>query len=321
MRMDLSNLLAENEWHALVARDDAASFFQTPTWSSLVALLAGWSAAALAARVDGELVAALPFVKHERRGFIALESMPFGTYGGVVLSSAAPPDAAAALLDAFGRAARALRVSRASAVDFAGRLAGDSAGFQSQRDEAQVLELGQSFEELWSGFKPSLRNKVRKAKSAGVTVRPAVSLDDFLAYHEMLEECSLGWGTPNVFTRDFFAALFETGGEAVQMLLAVQNDLVIAGDLNFLWKDTVFNWGNVSKNSARSLAANTLLHTHAIELAVAGERRTYNLGSSAGIKGVESFKSAFGTSRVSYRTYFVEKKWYRTLKAVVARGA
>lgn len=317
--MDLSTVLAENEWRALVAKDGASSFFQTPAWSSLVALLPGWSAAGLTARVKGELVAALPFLRHERRGFTTLESMPFGTYGGVLLSPGAPPDAAAELLDAFGRLARTPGTLRATAVDFAGRLAGDSAGFESRRDEAQVLELGGCFEELWSGFKPSLRNKVRKAKSAGVTVRPAASLDDFLGYYEMLEECSVGWGIRNAFTRDFFAALFETGAESVQMLLAVQDGIVIAGDLNFLCGTSVFNWGNVSKESARSLAANALLHAHAIEVAVEDERQTYNLGSSAGIKGVESFKSAFGTSRVSYRTYFVEKRWYRTLKAVVAR--
>ncbi len=318
MGMDLSTVLAEKEWRALVAKDDAASFFQTPTWSSLVALLPGWFPAALAARVDGELVAALPFLRHERRGFITLESMAFGTFGGVLLSPAAPPHAALELLDAFGRAARPPRVSGARVVDFVGRLAADNVGFESSRDEAQVLELDRDFDELWSHFKPSLRNKVRKARSAGVIVRPAVSLEDFLAYHEMLEECSKGWGTPNVFTRDFFAGLFESGGGAVQMFLAVQNDLVIAGDLNFLWKDTVLNWGNVSKSAARDLAANTLLHVHSIKVAVEQERQTYNLGSSAGIKGVESFKSAFGTKRVSYRTYFIEKKWYRALKSVVA---
>jgi len=317
--MDLSTVLAENEWRALVEKDGASSFFQTPTWSSLVALLPGWTTAGLAARVDGELVAALPFLRHERRGFTTLESMPFGTYGGVLLSPAAPPNAAASLLDAFGRLARTPRILTASAVDFAGRLVGDSAGFESRRDEAQVLELGSDFDELWNAFKPSLRNKVRKAKSSGVTVRRAVSLGDFIQYNEMLEECSKGWGIQNVFTRDFFAALFETGGEAVQMLLAVQDGIVIAGDLNFVCGDSVFNWGNVSKESAKSLAANTLLHAHAIEVAVADGRQTYNLGSSAGIKGVESFKSAFGTSKVSYRTYFVEKRWYRALRAVVAR--
>jgi CelD/BcsL family acetyltransferase involved in cellulose biosynthesis len=319
--MDLSTVLAESEWNALVAKDDGASFFQTPTWSSLVALLPGWSAAALAARVNGRLVAALPFLRHTRRGLMTLESMPFGTYGGVLLSPSAAPYAASELLEAFARAAAAPRVSAARVVDFAGRLAGDSTGFESRRNEAQILELGREFDELWNGFKPSVRNKVRKASNAGVTVRLAVSLEDFLTYHGMLEECSTRWGVGNVFTRDFFAALFESGSERVQVLLAVHDDLVIAGDLNFLWKDTVFNWGNVSRNSARSLGANSLLHAHAIELAVEGERRTYNLGSSAGIEGVESFKSAFGTRKVSYRTYFVEKRWYRALKSVVARRA
>ena len=319
--MDLSTVLAEKEWHVLVAKDDAASFFQTPTWSSLVSLLPGWSSLALAARVDGELVAALPFLRHGRRGLVTLESMAFGTYGGVLLSPEASPDAAPELLDAFERAARSPMVSGARLVDFAGRLAVDSAGFQTRRDEAQILELDRDFEELWSGFKPSLRNKVRKARSAGVTVRPATSLDDFLLYHEMLEECSKGWGTPNVFTRDFFAGLFEAGGESLQMFLAIQDDLVIAADLNFLWNDTVFNWGNVSNRAARDLAANTLLHAHTIEVAVEEERTMYNLGSSAGIKGVEAFKSAFGTKRVSYSTYVIEKRWYRTLKSIVVRGA
>ena len=105
------------------------------------------------------------------------------------------------------------------------------------------------------------------------------------------------------------------------MFLAVQDDLVIAADLNFLWNDTVFNWGNVSRRAARDLAANTLLHAHTIEVAVEGERTMYNLGSSAGIKGVEAFKSAFGTKRVSYSTYVIEKRWYRILKSIVVRGA
>jgi lipid II:glycine glycyltransferase (peptidoglycan interpeptide bridge formation enzyme) len=192
--------------------------------------------------------------------------------------------------------------------------------FRALVEPAQVLQLGRPFDQIWAGFKPSARNKIRKAEKAGVTVRIASSEADFVAYHEMLTECSRRWATPAGFGRGFFIGLAELGPETVQMWIAEHESQIVAGDLNFLYGDTIMNWGNVSRPQARSLAPNNLLHARAIKWGVERGLAGYNLGSSRGLPGVGSFKASFGTETVDLVRLSLEKPWYRIAKAGCRRA-
>jgi CelD/BcsL family acetyltransferase involved in cellulose biosynthesis len=307
------------EWNALVAQDPTATFFARAEW---VKLLGGASAEAspffLLAYEGDRLAAGLPAVRTRRCGFSIIESLPHGTYGGIVSASWAPPEAAPALLGRYARIARGLRVAAAHLMDLRGVGCGLER-FRARDEGAQILRLDRPFDEIWSGFKPSARNKIRKARKAGVTVRRASSEADFRAYHSMLEGLSADWGGTGAFGIDFFVALSKLPSENVQMWLAELDGEIIGADLNLVENGWIMNWGNVSRREARRHAPNNLLHAVAIERGIEDGHRVYDLGSSAGIRGVDTFKAAFGTERIPLRLLSAEKLWYRLARRAARR--
>jgi len=309
------------EWSRLVAHDGAATFFHTPEWADLLtSTLPGFRTAHFEAREAGRLLGGIPALSRPR--FIAetLESMAFGTFGGPVLAEDAPDGVGSALLAAFAQAASSLRVGHAQLVDRSGRVdASELPGFEQIDDTVQVVRLDADYEELKGRFKPSARNKIRKAIKAGVTVRRAESEADFLSYYTVLDECSRDWDVRPRPGLEFFSALSRLDPDAVQMWLALQDGHVLGGDLNFAMHGTVMNWGNVSTDAAKSLAPNNLLHANAIEQGVRDGHHTYDLGSSGGLEGVRAFKSSFGTVDVPVRRFVMEEGWYRSLKRAAGR--
>lgn len=318
MDIVVSSDIGAEEWDELVLEDESASFFQTRHWSELLTrTLPTFRNAHLVCRVDGRAVACLPALRRDRLLLSTLESGVYGTFGGPVARADAHGEAVSALLGKFAGAARAATVGIAQIVDRHGRLrAQDLEGFARSVFTVQVVPLDRSYEELFAAFKPSARNKIRKARRAGVRVRRASGEDDFLAYFELHEECSREWSVRPRPGREFFLGLSGLDPSMVQVWLAVHEGRVIAGDLNFSLHGAVMNWGNVSSGTARKLAPNNLLHAHAIEQAVRGGCHTYDLGGSAGLEGVRAFKASFGAVEREASRYVMEKPWYRALRRV-----
>jgi CelD/BcsL family acetyltransferase involved in cellulose biosynthesis len=313
---------APEGWNRLVEEDRAASFFHRTEWTS--ALLASdidLEPLYIAGRSGTTVVAGLPaaYVKHGP--LTTLESMPVGTYGALVLGADAPSNSAQRLVDTFARLASRPGVASAHLVDEAGRVERVPGHFVKKVYDKHTIRLDAGFDVVWSGFKPSARNKVRKARKAGVTVRRASSESDFLSYHEMLLECCGRWGEREIFGRTFFAHLSRLDTELVQMWLAEHEGNVIGGDLNFAAHGRIMNWGNVSRTSALRLAPNNLLHAAAMEDGADRGYVEYDLGASAGIAGVDSFKAAFGTTLVPLIHYNAGKMWFRALKRAREHGA
>jgi CelD/BcsL family acetyltransferase involved in cellulose biosynthesis len=307
---------APRGWNDLVASDPAATFFHTADWARLLCDSGiGVGEEYLCVEEEGRLTAGIPSVSVRRGPFRVVASMPLGTYGGLVLRDGSPTAAADALVDAWLRQAGRVDVAAAHLMDESGRTKGAPSGFSRHTEQAHRIALDQGYDVVWSGFRPSARNKVRKAEKAGVLVRRADSEKDFLEYHDMLLECSERWGEKCIFGRGFFAALSGLDGDAVQMWLAEHEGRTIGGDLNFVMHGRIMNWGNVSRERARSLAPNNLLHAFSMRAGIEAGCVTYDLGSSAGIEGVDSFKSAFGTTLVPMERLSSEKAWYRAARA------
>ncbi len=268
MRFEHAKEIDPVEWNALVASDSAATFFARAEWPELVASASpDASPFYLLAYDGGRLVAGLPAVRTRRLGFSIIESLPHGTYGGVVSAPGCPPEAVQALLERYQRMALEPPVAAAHLMDIRGIERGLER-FRARDEGAQIVRLDRPFDEIWSGFRPSARNKIRKARKAGIRVRRGAAEADFRAYHSMLVELSADWGGPCLFGLDFFVALSRLPAPNVQM------------------------W-------------------------VAEGHRVYDLGSSAGIRGVETFKAAFGTERIPLRLLSAEKLWYRLARRIV----
>ncbi len=320
MEIELRSAVAPEEWGRLVREDSRATFFQTSEWSGLLSgTVRGMRSSYLTGSVDGELVCGLPLVRIGKAGFGVLASMPYGTFGGPVIGHGAPPDAVRDLVSAFARLAASPLVAAAHLVDFAGRLREPPPGFHAVGEEAQIVRLARPAG-IQAGFKPAARNKIRKALIAGVTVRRAEKESDFLEYGRILADCSRRWGGRCDFGPAFFRRLSQLDPDIVQMWLAEHEGKTIGGDLNFALHGMIVNWGNVSLESAKQLAPNNLLHATAMEEGLRAGLALMNLGASAGIEGVDAFKASFGTERVAFSRFTMEKPWYGAVRALLRRG-
>jgi lipid II:glycine glycyltransferase (peptidoglycan interpeptide bridge formation enzyme) len=219
------------------------------------------------------------------------------------------------LSNRFFEEARAARVTFAELVDYPPRFpAVINSGTREVEDETQVLGLHRGYDDLFNGFKPANRNKIRKAQRAGVTVRRGNSTADFIAYQKVLTDCAKNWDGRVRFGRGFFVRLSDSNTGGVQLWLAEHQGKVVAGLLNFMHGDSVMNWGAAMLRRSRSLSPMNLLHAQAIRDAVNRGLATYNFGSSAGFDGVDSFKTTFGTTRVGYNHYVMQKRWFGLIK-------
>jgi CelD/BcsL family acetyltransferase involved in cellulose biosynthesis len=319
LRVELESV-APAEWDEVARGDSGATFFHLTEWARLTAAAsAGARELYLVAREGPDMLGGFPVVAATRGGAKVISSMPYGTYGGPIVRDGAPPETIGRLAGAFARLARSPRVAAAHVTDLFGRLPERLGGFRARVETERVLMLDRSFDEVWAGFSPSSRNKVRKAEKSGVDVRRGRGESDFLAYHDMLVECSRRWGQARVLGSEFFLGLSRLSPGRVQMWLAVHEGRIVAGDLNFVFNGRIMNWSNVSRGEARGLAPNNLLHATAIRLGIEEGCEIYDLGSSAGVEGVEAFKAGFGGESVPFRLLSAEKPWYRAAR-LLARG-
>jgi hypothetical protein len=291
----------EASYRRLVAGDPDATFFHTSAWSTfLETTFEDHERRIMAGRRGGALVAALPFVTHARMGLRLLESMPFGTYGGPVIGPDAPADAAARLVRAFADLATGANVALAQIVDVSARGLDAGGVFERTTGTMQVVDLSDGFDAVLGRFRPSARNKLKKAEKAGVTVRRAAGRDDFLSYHRLLVASAERWGAEPPHDAVFFERLAEVRHDGVRMWLAEHEGTVVGGDLNFALNRMIMNWGNVSSDTGRRLATNNLLHAHGMRTGVEEGFELYNMGASEGLPGVRAFKASLGAEDAGY---------------------
>ncbi|MBD3367955.1 MAG: GNAT family N-acetyltransferase [Candidatus Eisenbacteria bacterium] len=312
MEVRLSEGIATERRLRLLAEDPEATFFHTPTWSGfLEETFDDHRTRVLVAVEDGEDVAFLPYIERARLGLRLLESMPFGTYGGPVVGRDAPRGTAAALVEAFASLARSPGVAMAQMVDVSGRTAGEAPGLVRETGTMQVVDLTEGYEAALARFRPSARNKLRKASKAGVTVRRASGRDDFLAYHGLLAESARRWGAEAPHDDAFFERLADVDDEGVQMWLAEHEGRVIGGDLNFAYGRMIMNWGNASSDAGRKHASNNMLHAHAMRVGAEAGFEVFNMGASRDLPGVRAFKASLGASDVEYMVLRATSPLYR----------
>jgi CelD/BcsL family acetyltransferase involved in cellulose biosynthesis len=316
LKVDVARAVDSTQWKRLLESDPDSTFFHTPQWGlTLEVSLEGWERFFVTVTAGDRLVAGLPAMKYSKRGFQAVMSMPFGTYGGPIVERNGPPSACDLLANRFFKEARSKTTAFAELVDSPQRPSNVQPNdIRHVIDETQVLDLDRSFDELMRGFRPNNRNTIRKAQKSGVLIRRGRRRDDFLRYRSILLDCSKNWGGRLRYNEKFFDVLSTVDDDSVQLWLAEYNRNVVAGLLNFIHNDRVMNWSAVMLRKSRPLAPMNLLHAEAIRDAVNRGYIDYNFGSSAGIKGVDWFKARFGTRRVKYHHHVLQKRWFSLIK-------
>lgn len=301
-------------WDRLVA---GGTFFHTHQWSDICSEGLGHRAHSifLAGFEDGRMVAGMPAIITKKLGLRSFYSMPFGTYGEVVLQNSDDElarDVFNANLIAY---LKNNRFSRIAITDFDGKFARISEPFLSWSPAfTHIISLNGD-----SSHNPpdkKINGHIRaglRADTDKVIVKRMDHLDAFYDLY-LLTEKRHDQLTP-LYSRRFFKAILDVlnGSRMLYWNALLEGNEMIGSCINFIYGDTLFNWQTVSDYSKRHLKPNHVLLSDAIEHGIDMGVKKINLGASPPYAhSLIDYKERWGGIRVDYDNYLSDS-WLRKL--------
>ena len=285
---DVTAMVSAAEWDEFVAGQPGATGYHAYQWRRVFERAFDHRCEYLAAfDPHGRVVGVLPLVVFGNRlAGRFLVSLPFVNHGGVLASSGA---AAHALLEeAVRRGIDAgcgyieLRhieqrfpdlPSRSHRVTMRARLAGTE-------------------DAVWSGLDRKVRNLVRKAEKAGLTVELGgiELLEDF---YGVFARNMRDLGTP-VYPMAFFAEMLRQFPDATRLFVVRQGRQPVAGSITYAWGSTLEVPSASSLREFRALCPNYLLYWAMMREAVRRGCAVFDFGRSTPADGTYHFKTQWG---------------------------
>jgi predicted N-acyltransferase len=286
------------QWDALVYSMPQRTVFHHRAWLEGLRSAYGFELQFAAARHDGHCIGVWPCVVTRKGPFRVLGSPLPGSstaYMGLLLSNQAD---SGGVLRAFMNDSMFRRCAffACRIMDHAGtELDLAPMGFvKTERFETYLIDLTQSEEQLWSNLKGECRNRVRKARKAGIETRIEEGpqfLDDFWA---MSKEVFARSGIKPTFSREFLGTMWQNFSSAGNIcILSAYHKGRRIGTLVLPHDDKVmYYWAGGSFGEFGELAPNNLMHWNAILEAKRRGLTYYDFISTRG--GPGQFKKTFG---------------------------
>jgi len=238
-----------------------------------------------------------------RLGLTWARSLPFGTYGGPLVTADDPDPASvrAALARAFEEWLSAERVAGGEVVHAVlSPQAGDTGPDPAWRalaigittGQTHVIDLAPGAAAIIAGLHRESRRVLRQAERSGVTIEEDV--EALPAVHRLYLGQAKSWPGHRPYPLAFLEALVRHPSRFARVLVARRAGSVEAGILvlsgggeSFVW------WSGAARDSRQSLSYPSLMR-RAMECACAVGDARLNLGASGGLERLEHFKRSLG---------------------------
>ena len=292
-------------WWDLLSRLERYSFFHTPRWAERLAnTLPDSRPCHHWFRFSDGTEAVIPlFAVPKRFGIPKLESLPWGTYGGLISPESLSWDhyrLAAAQLVILFRPVCQVTLSPTGYPLLENAMHADS-GIQVRERSTHVLPLSHSFEEIWSRrFQARNRTNIRRAREQGVQADWSNSRESVEAMKRLYQRATHRWEGVETVPDRFFDLLVDLPGDEVRIWMARKEDEILAGDVVFYGKGEAQYFVGASDERFTHLQGSKLLMSEIIRDACGRGFSWFNFGASGGLPGVEQFKRIFGGEEVPY---------------------
>lgn len=271
-------------WDAFVHDCPEATFFHRAGWQRVITHALGHRCHYLLAERDGDIQGVLPLAEVRSRLFgHALVSTPCCVYGGV---AAVSHEAREILTAAAVRLAERLRVG---ALELRNRAPVHGDWPSQDLYVTFSRRIAATPEENLKLIPRKQRAMVRKGIAVGLQSQPSGDPDRFFRVYA---ESVRNLGTP-VFSRRFFAALYDEFRAETEFSLVTHAGRDIAGVMSFYFRDQVLPYYGGSRPVARELKGNDFMY--------------WDLMVRAAARGVHVFD--FGRSKVGTGAYDFKRNW------------
>lgn len=290
-----------SRWDQFVENHPDATFFHLSGWHRVLEQSFAHPCYFLYAERAGQICGVLPLGHINSRLFgNTLISSPFCVYGGSVATDEDVyqklDEAACDLAQQLQVDALELRYRRSCHTDWPKKNL--YATFRKEIDpdpEKNLLAIPRK-----------QRAMVRKGIKAGLTARRD---DDVGKMHRIYSESVRNLGTP-VFSPRYFRTLKDVFGDRCEILTIYHQDRLVAGVMNFLFRDEILPYYGGGNEHARALKANDFMYWEAMRHACQTGKHWFDFGRSKFGTGSFDFKRNWGFTPepLSYEYYLVRAK-------------
>lgn len=274
--LDLKDAAACASWDTTCRSSNTPSLFHSAAWGRTIsrtygaACHSGWHTA------SGVAVLWPLYRVRSLAGKSRLVSVPYAPYGGPLPHQASVAEALPPLPDGTVVMARMAELATA-----------DTATLTDVDRVTLWLDLPPDPDTLWKGFNAKVRNQVRKAEKAGITV--AVGREELLLpFHRLYARRMHEFGTP-AHPPALFAALLTEFAEA-EILVAWHEGQPVGTVFDIGWGGFRVNLYGATLFAKRALCANNLVYWKSLERGCQTGKIRYDFGRSLFGSGQYDFK-------------------------------
>ena len=278
-------------WDSFTRAHDASLGYSGMVWMRIFRQTFGHTPYPLAALRDGAICGVLPLMLVSSKLFGRfLISMPFVNYGGILADDAEAGQALVAEAETLRQRLEAKSVELRYCQPSGSGLP------MKETKVSMMLDLPETPDILWTGFKDKVRNQVRKARKSGLVCDTGHIdlLDDF---YSVFCVNMRDLGTP-VYARQFFTTVLAALPESTRILRVRLNNQCIAAGIIYTYGNTMqMPWAS-SLLAQRALCPNHALYWQALEAACLEGYTIFDFGRSTPESGPWRFKKQWGTREV-----------------------
>ena len=308
-------LAIENEkhqeaWDRFVHDSSLSVHYHLSGWRKVIERTYRKTTIYLAAHQNGELCGILPLCLV--RGLPStphLVSLPYLSYAGVCTEDAEVADALIREARKWMHRvdAKYVELHHIYEVDVSKENTENHPGLITDSDKVtMILPLQSEPDALWKGFKPKVRNQVRKAIKAGlhVEIGGAEFLDSFYA---VFAENMRDLGSP-VHKIELFQNLFDEFPEDTRLFMVYKGDEPVGGAIFLLFKETAeVPWASCRREFFRD-CPNNILYWEILRFACEQGLQKFDFGRSTKDSGTYHFKKQWGAiEQPLYWQYYLQE--------------
>ena len=320
------------EWHRAWQAEPCAVYSQGPVWNRVWAEFLGLEPCPRRVFVDGVYVGILPLTCRARTPFRSYDSGING-YGGLLAAPGALPRPGMDTLGIHHAIAARLGNFRALLNPFALRdempdaLPENPPETDDSADSVsiQYLDLREGFEAQFRTWSKGHRAAAKQGIREGVTVARAASIDDWRAYYEIYQDSLRRWGdtASSRYPWELFRLLHDARDDNIVLWIARHEGTPTAGSLCFYARRHIAYWHGAALEENFRIKAPHVLQYRIAEDAARRGYYWYDMLSSGGHKGVETFKAGFAAKDVKARWIARQSLSHRVASSVrdALRGA